>query len=66
MGENPMGPAAVEADSDRGRSPSPNQNLGSQAGSANGGIEAFLARQGRMSPSAGGTSESGVTEGNGP
>jgi hypothetical protein len=48
MGENPMGAvgmgAAVEADSERGNSPSP------RPGGAS-GIEAFLARQGRMSPS---------------
>ena len=62
MAENPAAaPAAVEADSDRGNSPSPPPN--NRRGS---GIEAFLARQNRLSPSATGTSESGVTDGNGP
>ena len=62
MAENPAtAPAAVEADSVRGNSPSPPPNNGRGSG-----IEAFLARQGRMSPSAGGTSESGVTDGHGP
>ncbi len=62
MGENSIAaPAAVEADSERGTSPSPPPN--NPRGS---GIEAFLARQGRMSPSARGASESGITDGNGP
>lgn len=52
---------AVEADGERGnRSPSP------QGGAQASGIEAFLARQGRMSPSQSGTgSESGVGVGGG-
>jgi hypothetical protein len=55
----PFGASVVEADSDRGRSPSPQPNQ-----ATSGGIEAFLARQGRMSPNHSGlNTNSGSSEG---